>query len=44
MSLYGLGIFGYLTATLASHFIERDRGEPERREERRSAGRAQPTG
>ena len=26
LSLYGLGIFGYLTATLASHFIERDRG------------------
>ena len=25
LSLYGLGIFGYLTATLASHFIERDR-------------------
>ena len=30
MSLYGLGIFGYLTATLASHFIERDRVEPRR--------------
>ena len=26
LSLYGLGVFGYLTATLASHFIERDRG------------------
>ena len=25
LSLYGLAIFGYLTATLASHFIERDR-------------------
>lgn len=25
LSLYGLGIFGYLTATLASHFIERHR-------------------
>lgn len=25
LSLYGLGVFGYLTATLASHFIERDR-------------------
>ena len=27
MSLYGLGVFGYLTASLASHFIERDRGD-----------------
>ena len=27
MSLYGLGVFGYVTATLASHFIERDRGD-----------------
>ncbi len=26
LSLFGLGVFGYLTATLASHFIERDRG------------------
>jgi voltage-gated potassium channel len=26
LSLYGLGVFGYLTATLASHFIDRDRG------------------
>ena len=25
LSLYGLGVFGYLTATLASHFIDRDR-------------------
>ena len=25
LSLFGLGVFGYLTATLASHFIERDR-------------------
>lgn len=25
LSLYGLAVFGYLTATLASHFIERDR-------------------
>lgn len=25
LSLYGLGIFGYLTATLASHFIGQDR-------------------
>lgn len=25
LSLYGLAIFGYLTATLTSHFIERDR-------------------
>ncbi len=24
LSLFGLGVFGYLTATLASHFIERD--------------------
>lgn len=28
LSLYGLAIFGYLTATLASHFIERDRSVP----------------
>lgn len=28
LSLYGLAIFGYLTATLASHFIERDRSAP----------------
>lgn len=27
LSLYGLGIFGYLTATLASHFVGRERGE-----------------
>ena len=27
MSLYGLGVFGYLTASLASHFIDRDRGD-----------------
>lgn len=27
LSLYGLAIFGYLTATLASHFIGRERGE-----------------
>jgi voltage-gated potassium channel len=26
LSLYGLAIFGYLTATLASHFVDRDRG------------------
>lgn len=26
LSLYGLGIFGYLTATLASHFVGQDRG------------------
>lgn len=33
LSLYGLGIFGYLTATLASHFIERQReGEPPSRD------------
>ena len=25
LSMFGLGVFGYLTATLASHFIERDR-------------------
>lgn len=25
LSLYGLGIFGYLTATLASHFVGRER-------------------
>lgn len=25
LSLFGLAVFGYLTATLASHFIERDR-------------------
>lgn len=25
LSLYGLGVFGYLTATLASHFIDRGR-------------------
>ena len=25
LSLFGLGVFGYLTASLASHFIERDR-------------------
>ena len=25
LSLFGLGVFGYLTATLASHFIARDR-------------------
>ena len=25
LSVYGLGIFGYLTATLASHFIEQDK-------------------
>lgn len=25
LSLYGLGVFGYLTATLASHFVGRDR-------------------
>jgi voltage-gated potassium channel len=25
LSLFGLGVFGYLTATLASHFIEHDR-------------------
>ena len=28
LSLFGLGVFGYLTATLASHFIERDRRNP----------------
>lgn len=28
LSLFGLGVFGYLTATLASHFIERDRRTP----------------
>ncbi len=27
LSLYGLGIFGYLTAILASHFVGRDRAE-----------------
>ena len=27
LSLIGLGVFGYLTATLASHFIERDRAQ-----------------
>jgi voltage-gated potassium channel len=26
LSVYGLAVFGYLTATLASHFIEQDRG------------------
>lgn len=26
LSVYGLADFGYLTATLASHFIEQDRG------------------
>ena len=31
LSLYGLGIFGYLTATLASHFVGRERvdGHPD---------------
>jgi voltage-gated potassium channel len=28
LSLYGLVIFGYLTATLASHFVGRDRAAP----------------
>jgi voltage-gated potassium channel len=28
LSLFGLGVFGYLTATLASHFMERDRIVP----------------
>ena len=27
LSLYGLGIFGYLTATLASHFVGRERSD-----------------
>ncbi len=31
LSLYGLGIFGYLTATLASHFVEREQGPQRRR-------------
>ena len=26
LSVYGLAVFGYLTATLASHFIEQDKG------------------
>ncbi len=29
LSLFGLGVFGYLTATLASHFIARDRMVPD---------------
>ncbi len=33
LSLYGLGIFGYLTATLASHMIGQTRGVPERETE-----------
>ncbi len=28
LSLYGLAVFGYLTATLASHFIGRERQSP----------------
>jgi voltage-gated potassium channel len=29
LSLYGLGVFGYLTATLASHFVGQGRTEPD---------------
>lgn len=28
LSVYGLAVFGYLTAVLASHFVDRDRAEP----------------
>lgn len=31
LSVYGLAVFGYLTAVLASHFVDRDRAEPIRR-------------
>ncbi len=30
LSLYGLGVFGYLTATLASHFVGREQARPSR--------------
>ena len=33
LSLYGLGIFGYLTATLASHFVGRERADRPARED-----------
>ncbi|MEO8571241.1 MAG: ion transporter [Chloroflexota bacterium] len=35
LSLYGLGVFGYLTATLASHFIGRERAAAGRDHARR---------
>lgn len=34
LSLYGLAIFGYITATVASHFISQDSGSEAAREER----------
>lgn len=37
LSVYGLAVFGYLTAVLASHFVERDRGAPTVSTARRAA-------
>lgn len=44
LSLYGLGIFGYLTATLASHFVgrEREAGDAAVEPDRSSPDRSSP--
>jgi voltage-gated potassium channel len=43
LSLYGLAVFGYLTATLASHFIGQDRTKDAGRATSQPAGSAPPS-